>query len=714
MNFYFCSKCNKRVTDVDLQSGQAIDKQAAGIFCRQCAEGIRTSEFTAITNTPDKKKPSVNAVTPVARTPLVAERQQSSIKMAPAPSRGKSAPPVHETVPVSAVVGGVSAVIVVSVMIVLLTSSSKPVKENRPDPSPPPRVAERPRPSPEPLRPERVSPPVEKSAPQPAPRSPTENGHDGPALHATPPATPPVAPPVPPAPPVEAEPPKKAPPSTTEEGKPTERMPVAPSTGAEKKDALSTLVDLKGPRIIYAQFQDEFYVALCGGDTQLAEQRLAQAEKNPALMSMGETLKQDRLVLKWMGEMDKALLRGIEKLKEIDNFELRLQVGAPIRVGKRAPFQLNSVADGKMDVGAEGVSMTISIDKLQTSTYRRIQVLGFPDDGPGQIRRGFIQLLEASSEPALLPAVSAALDKAKKSGAPEEEYAALDRLRRPVELNARELAAGLAWDEFNRLAGDKQFSRMALLPLLRAFKLTFADTACFTKRREQLKTVSTALAAELGLLMYLSFDDKNAVADDFSGRGNDGKVFGAPQWIEGKFGGALKFDGVQDYILLPDEIIFAHKTLTISFWFNTKAAEIPILGYQGAEVLNAEVKTFVPIFYIGDDGRLRGKVWDGTVNSIISPKAVNDGAWHQVTLTAKESTQSLYLDGSSIGTIPGEILPLDMKKNQLGAAHCFTWPAIGGKHWTFFSGLLDDFRLYDRELGAQDVQALFNASPKSP
>jgi|LGVD01.1.fsa_nt_gb hypothetical protein len=36
------------------------------------------------------------------------------------------------------------------------------------------------------------------------------------------------------------------------------------------------------------------------------------------------------------------------------------------------------------------------------------------------------------------------------------------------------------------------------------------------------------------------------------GSGNDGAIYGA-KWVEGKFGKALEFDGVDDYVKVPDD-----------------------------------------------------------------------------------------------------------------------------------------------------------------
>lgn len=48
MEFYFCEVCGKRLTEEDLNSGEARNKQVKGIYCKDCSDGVRTLEFEAI------------------------------------------------------------------------------------------------------------------------------------------------------------------------------------------------------------------------------------------------------------------------------------------------------------------------------------------------------------------------------------------------------------------------------------------------------------------------------------------------------------------------------------------------------------------------------------------------------------------------------------------------------------------------------------------
>ena len=50
--------------------------------------------------------------------------------------------------------------------------------------------------------------------------------------------------------------------------------------------------------------------------------------------------------------------------------------------------------------------------------------------------------------------------------------------------------------------------------------------------------------ASAGLVGWWTFDETTGnTAKDSSGQANDGRIVGAPQWVPGKIGGALEFNG---------------------------------------------------------------------------------------------------------------------------------------------------------------------------
>jgi len=74
-----------------------------------------------------------------------------------------------------------------------------------------------------------------------------------------------------------------------------------------------------------------------------------------------------------------------------------------------------------------------------------------------------------------------------------------------------------------------------------------------------------------GLVAEWHFDEGyGSVLKDSSGNGNDGTIYGAT-WVDGKFGKALSFDGVDDYVDCGNDRIFdfGTNTFTIETWVKT-------------------------------------------------------------------------------------------------------------------------------------------------
>ena len=83
---------------------------------------------------------------------------------------------------------------------------------------------------------------------------------------------------------------------------------------------------------------------------------------------------------------------------------------------------------------------------------------------------------------------------------------------------------------------------------------------------------------------------------------------------------------------------------------------------------------------------------------------IADGAWHHVVGVYDGNQILLYVDGV-----------LDASKN-VGSMNIDTWRALRiGENWelgnSFFGGTLDEVRIYDRALTADDVAQLFALVP---
>jgi hypothetical protein len=72
-----------------------------------------------------------------------------------------------------------------------------------------------------------------------------------------------------------------------------------------------------------------------------------------------------------------------------------------------------------------------------------------------------------------------------------------------------------------------------------------------------------------GLVGYWPFDEgTGTIAYDKSGNNNNGTLLNGPTWTSGKVGGALSFDGVNDYVNVGTSTILKNITssITMSTW----------------------------------------------------------------------------------------------------------------------------------------------------
>ena len=197
---------------------------------------------------------------------------------------------------------------------------------------------------------------------------------------------------------------------------------------------------------------------------------------------------------------------------------------------------------------------------------------------------------------------------------------------------------------------------------------------------------------------WLMDDGKGDSVMDSSGNGLDGKITqGGPEWVDGKFEGAMEFGGA-DMVTVEDDKALDLAEFTIAAWVN-----IPKIS--GAWQIIASKENRNPT---GRNYGLFGNINSGVIHysfttnagwkSFDAKTAVTDGEWHHVAGTYDGSDFKLYLDGGvdaqvSPGTDP------DTHDNFLFIGGC----DIGG-YW--MTGAIDEVVLYNRALSEQEINEL--------
>jgi L-ascorbate metabolism protein UlaG (beta-lactamase superfamily) len=189
---------------------------------------------------------------------------------------------------------------------------------------------------------------------------------------------------------------------------------------------------------------------------------------------------------------------------------------------------------------------------------------------------------------------------------------------------------------------------------------------------------------DFSVAAYWKLDEtQGAVADDSAGS-FDGTLAGGPLWLPtgGRVGGAIQLDGVDDCIKTPFVLNPAEGTFSLFAWVKGGGPGQAILSQAGgANWLMADSTTGALLTQLRQSGR--------SSKDLVSALAVTDGQWHRVGLTWDGANRILYVDDVEVARDSQGALIGSAGGLYIGAGSTL---APG----TFWSGLIDDVRLYSR------------------
>lgn len=179
----------------------------------------------------------------------------------------------------------------------------------------------------------------------------------------------------------------------------------------------------------------------------------------------------------------------------------------------------------------------------------------------------------------------------------------------------------------------------------------------------------------------------------------------------GQFGSGLQFDGVGDYLSIPDRndiLDFGTENFTFEAW--VKTTQDCSLGGSSNKV------------YVGRKGNAQVSIWLGCRNEVgnnyarfyvrdsdgvanpsgVSSTTIDDNSFHHLVGLKNGSNVSIWVDGfmenSATATFTGNFNGVDNA-------------SIGAYNNSFFaSGIIDEVRIYNRALSAKEIKAAYNSS----
>jgi Tol biopolymer transport system component len=202
---------------------------------------------------------------------------------------------------------------------------------------------------------------------------------------------------------------------------------------------------------------------------------------------------------------------------------------------------------------------------------------------------------------------------------------------------------------------------------------------------------------EPGLIAYWMLDETEGdIAYDSVG-GYNGTLVGDPTWQidAGMIDGALEFDGRDDYVVTDFVLNPADGSFSVFAWIQG--------GAEGEVILSEVCPMNWDIEWLLADPVTGALATDQKLTllhkTLTSNVIITDGEWHHVGLSWNGSERKLYVDNIEVARDSQTTLAPGGDALQIGT---------GSKRTknSYWSGLIDDVRIYDRALTPQQVADL--------
>ena len=201
---------------------------------------------------------------------------------------------------------------------------------------------------------------------------------------------------------------------------------------------------------------------------------------------------------------------------------------------------------------------------------------------------------------------------------------------------------------------------------------------------QDLVVLAEHLFEEVGLVAHWKLDEaKGDIAQDSAGQ-HDGTLNGDPQWrpLEGRVAGALELDGVDDYVDIDFVLNPADGPFSVFAWIKGGAPGQAIIAQKAGvnwlctDSLEGNLMT-----------ELKGPGRGAAI--FLSQTVITDGNWHRIGLVWNGSIRTLYVDNVVVAE--------DTQGNMGGSDNgLYIGTGKAMKAGTFWSGLIDDVRIYNR------------------
>ncbi|MCP4256345.1 MAG: hypothetical protein GY774_02325 [Planctomycetes bacterium] len=223
-------------------------------------------------------------------------------------------------------------------------------------------------------------------------------------------------------------------------------------------------------------------------------------------------------------------------------------------------------------------------------------------------------------------------------------------------------------------------------------------------------------AQDPDLLAWWKFDDgTGTIAVDSSGNGHDGVFIQDPEWVAGKFGSGLLFDGQGGERVSLGGLDIPSGAMTIACWFKANNLDTPgndprmvSKAFGGGN--NDHIWMFSSSRQSGEKLlRFRLKTNDGEQTSEIKAGTFEVGEWIHGAIWWDGTDMKVYKNGEEVGNLAkgGTSVALDPAvQGAIGNQ------PIGAENRPF-DGIIDDVRIYTKALTVSELAEVM-AGPPAP
>ena len=207
-------------------------------------------------------------------------------------------------------------------------------------------------------------------------------------------------------------------------------------------------------------------------------------------------------------------------------------------------------------------------------------------------------------------------------------------------------------------------------------------------------------------ITYFKFDSEsnNEVVDEMGG--SSAELHNVDLSNNAQFGNSANLDGYNDYVEVPHSDSHELDSGTVTVWFNSDDAD----DRQGLISKDSSgFDTGGHFTVLVDDDEVKVRLQSTDESHWVHGGDLSDNTWHQATVSWGDDGLQLYVDGQLVdsddytGGLAGNENPWAIGANAWGSGDN---NLSGLSDW--FDGQIDDFAIYDQQLGAEEIQALYN------